>query len=66
MTKNYRVAGMTCEHCSNAVVEEISTVPGAQGVTVDLEKGVVSVSGHGFTDDAISAAVREAGYEVID
>ncbi|MBI8999877.1 heavy-metal-associated domain-containing protein [Corynebacterium sp. CCM 9185] len=66
MTKNYRVEGMTCEHCSNAVVKEVSAVPGTQGVDVDLDKGVVTVTGHGFTDEAISAAIEEAGYKVVD
>ena len=66
MTKNYRVEGMTCEHCSKSVVEEVSAVPGTQDVDVDLDKGTVTVSGHGFTDDAISQAIEEAGYKVVD
>ncbi len=64
MTKNYIVEGMTCEHCTASVEEEISEVAGTQGVNVDLETGRVSVTGEGFTDEDIIGAVLEAGYTV--
>lgn len=64
MTKNYIVEGMTCEHCTASVEEEISEVAGTQGVDVDLETGRVSVTGEGFTDEDIIGAVLEAGYTV--
>lgn len=64
MTKNYIVEGMTCEHCKASVEEEISEVMGTQGVDVDLESGRVAVTGEGFSDDDIIAAVKEAGYAV--
>ena len=57
MTKNYIVEGMTCEHCTASVEEEISEVAGTQGVNVDLETGRVSVTGEGFTDEDIIGAV---------
>ncbi len=56
---------MTCEHCVSSVVEEISEVPGTQGVDVDLENGRVVVTGEGFTDEQIAAAVETAGYKVL-
>lgn len=64
MTKNYVVEGMTCEHCRSAVEEEISEVVGTQGVDVDLTSGNVAVTGEGFSDEEIIAAVEEAGYTV--
>ena len=64
MTKNYIVEGMTCEHCTSSVEEEISAVAGTQGVDVDLETGRVAVTGEGFTDEDIIGAVLEAGYSV--
>lgn len=64
MTKNYIVKGMTCEHCKNSVAEEVSEVPGTQGVEVDLDSGHIAVTGEGFSDEDIVAAVREAGYTV--
>ncbi|MCW2912984.1 MAG: hypothetical protein JWN52_1052 [Actinomycetia bacterium] len=61
----YTVTGMTCGHCQAAVTEEIGKVPGVTGVKVDLATGLVTVSGDGFTDAAIGAAVDEAGYQVV-
>ena len=62
--RTYVVTGMTCSHCVMSVTEEVSEVEGVTGVDVDLATGRVSVSGAGFSDDAVRAAVEEAGYEV--
>lgn len=61
-TKNYSVEGMTCEHCVASVQEEVAEVVGTQGVEVELESGRVTVTGEGFSDEAIIAAVERAGY----
>lgn len=58
----YRVSGMTCGHCVASVTEEVSEVAGVQSVEVDLASGEMRVSG-GAEDDAVRAAVAEAGYE---
>ena len=60
----YTVTGMTCAHCVMSVTEEVSEVAGVTNVDVDLASGRLSVSGDGFADDAITAAVEDAGYEV--
>ncbi len=60
----YTVAGMTCSHCVNSVNSEISQLSGVQAVAVDLETGRVTVSGDGYTDEQVRAAVDEAGYVV--
>ncbi|WP_187974583.1 heavy-metal-associated domain-containing protein [Corynebacterium poyangense] len=65
MIKNYSIKGMTCEHCSHAVAEEINDIPGVQGVTVDLADGVATVTGEGFSDQQIEEAVVEAGYTLL-
>lgn len=64
MTKNYIVEGMTCDHCTSAVAGEISQVEGTQGIDIDLATGNVAVTGEGFSDEEIIAAVAEAGYQV--
>lgn len=64
--KEYTVTGMTCEHCVNAVSSEVGGVSGVDSVEVDLARGLVSVTGEGFSDDEIREAVDEAGYEVVD
>jgi copper chaperone len=61
----YAVAGMTCQHCVLSVREGVLAVDGVDGVSVDLDAGALKVSGEHFSDEAVKAAVVEAGYEVI-
>lgn len=63
-TRRYSVSGMTCQHCVRSVTEEVSEVAGVDAVDVDLASGQVTVTGSGFTDDAVAAAVEEAGYQI--
>lgn len=64
-THTYTVKGMTCEHCKLSVTEEISEIDGVASVDVDLPSGRVTVTGENVADDAVKAAVDEAGYEVV-
>ena len=61
-TTTYQVTGMTCGHCVQAVTTEVSAIDGVTEVQVDLESGRVDVTGEGVTDEAVRAAVDEAGY----
>ncbi|AJI80030.1 MULTISPECIES: heavy-metal-associated domain-containing protein [Corynebacterium] len=63
-TKNYTVTGMTCGHCEMSVKEEVGEIAGVTEVTADHATGAVSVSGEGFTDEQVAAAIAEAGYEL--
>jgi copper chaperone len=63
-TLTYQVTGMTCGHCVQAVTTEVSAIDGVTDVQVDLESGRVDVTGEGVTDEAVRAAVDEAGYAV--
>jgi copper chaperone CopZ len=62
---SYIVSGMTCAHCVNAVSDEIGAIVGVDAVHVDLESGRVRVTGTGYTDEQVQAAVDEAGYELV-
>jgi copper chaperone len=63
----YAVMGMTCEHCVNAVTEEVGGISGVTNVTVDLPTGAVTVSSaRELGDEEIRAAVDEAGYALAD
>jgi copper ion binding protein len=65
-TATYTVKGMTCSHCVSSVKEEVGEVAGVAGVDVDLATGLVTVTSDSAIDDAqISAAVKEAGYEMV-
>jgi copper ion binding protein len=62
-TTTFRVDGMTCDHCRNAVSTEIGAVPGVESVAVDLASGTVTVAANQPVDRSdIAAAVDEAGY----
>ena len=64
-TTSYTVVGMTCGHCVDAVTEEVSAVPRVTAVDVDLASGGLTVSStEPVDDDAVRAAVEEAGYQV--
>lgn len=60
-TQTYTVEGMTCGHCAQAVTREVSAVDGITDVAVDVSQGTVTVAG-AASDEAIAAAVAEAGY----
>ncbi|MDA1362920.1 heavy metal-associated domain-containing protein [Glycomyces luteolus] len=62
----YVVKGMTCGHCVGSVTQEISALPGVEGVDVVLETGKVTVKSEAaLTEDAVREAVDEAGYELV-
>ncbi|HHH13761.1 MAG TPA: heavy metal translocating P-type ATPase [Thiolapillus brandeum] len=56
-----RVEGMTCGHCASRVEQAALGVEGVASARVDLEAGILEVSG-GRPHQVIEA-VREAGYE---
>ena len=61
-TAEHTVSGMTCEHCTKAVTEEVSAIPGVTGVKVDLDSGSLKVVSDAPVDfDRIVEAVAEAG-----
>lgn len=63
-TRIYSVPGMHCAHCTAAVTQELEAVAGVESVDVDLDAKRVTVSGPALDDDALRAAIDEAGYEV--
>ncbi|SFD03954.1 copper ion binding protein [Nocardioides terrae] len=64
-TQSYVVTGMTCAHCVASVTEEVSDVNGVTAVAVDLETGALQVtSDQPVPDEAVRAAVEEAGYQL--
>ncbi|WP_199042906.1 heavy-metal-associated domain-containing protein [Glycomyces salinus] len=66
MQTTYLVKGMTCGHCASAVTEEVSGLPGVEGVDVSVESGRVTVtSGAELATDDVREAVDEAGYELV-
>ena len=60
----YRVTGMTCAHCADAVTREVTAVEGVESVEVSVDGGTVLVRGEQVSDDLVRAAIDEAGYAV--
>nr|WP_225845364.1 heavy-metal-associated domain-containing protein [Streptomyces sp. HPF1205] len=62
----YSVSGMSCGHCESAVTKEVTAIPGVTSVTAEAQTGLVTVASEGPLDDeAVRAAVDEAGYELV-
>jgi Cu+-exporting ATPase len=65
MTKTMTIEGMMCAHCTGRVQKALEAVEGVKNVNVSLENKAAAVEFEGeVSDDALSAAVTEAGYEV--
>jgi len=65
-TTEYQVSGMSCAHCETAVTEEVTAIPGVQGIEVSASTGRLLVVSFIEIDDAqVIAAVDEAGYRAV-
>jgi len=63
--KTFHVDGMHCQNCVNRVTEDVQAIPGTF-VSVNLKKGLVTVSLEQPVDDGvIIAAIEKHGYKVI-
>ena len=62
-TRTYSVPGISCGHCKTAIESELGPVPGVESAVVDIDTRTVTVVGD-VSEDAVRAAVDEAGYEV--
>ncbi|GAA2336894.1 heavy-metal-associated domain-containing protein [Streptomyces kunmingensis] len=66
VTTVYEVKGMTCGHCEDAVAGEISELAGVASVQAVAASGQVTVvSAAPLDEEAVRAAVDEAGYELV-
>jgi copper chaperone len=64
-TTTYKVTGMTCEHCANAVTTEVTALNGVAAVQVQLVPDGVSTvtvtSAAPLPEAEVSGALDEAG-----
>jgi copper chaperone CopZ len=61
--RTYIVTAMSCAHCKAAIESEVSVVAGVASVDARPESKLVVVRGEALDDEAIRAAIDEAGYE---
>ncbi len=60
---SYRVPGMSCDRCTAAIEQEIALVEGVESVTADLARKLVTVRGQSLSEEALRAAIDDAGYQ---
>ncbi|MEU4168511.1 heavy-metal-associated domain-containing protein [Streptomyces sp. NPDC026665] len=66
VTTVYKVSGMSCGHCEGSVGGEISAIPGVSSVKAVASTGEVTVvSAAALDEEAVRAAVDEAGFELV-
>ena len=63
MKKTIKIEGMMCQHCVKAATKALEGVAGVTAVIVSLEDKQAVVEGSA-TDEALTAAIVDAGYEV--
>ncbi|HEY9310212.1 MAG TPA: heavy-metal-associated domain-containing protein [Microbacterium sp.] len=62
----YKVTGMSCGHCEASVRGEVSKLAGVEDVQVSAASGTLTiVASTELADDAVIAAVDEAGYSAV-
>lgn len=64
-TSTFTVQGMTCSSCASKVTGAVNQVVGVTETDVDLGTGTLSVAGPDVDDDAVRAAIADAGYQVV-
>lgn len=65
-TVAYGVLGMSCGHCSAAVTEALSGLPGVTAVEIDLAgKRALVTSDAPLETTAVRDAVENAGYQLV-
>ena len=66
VTAVYKVSGMSCGHCEGAVSGEITQLDGVSSVKAVASTGEVTVvSTAPLDEEAVRAAVDEAGFELV-
>jgi copper chaperone len=62
LTRTYKVPDISCDHCVAAITEQVSPLDGVSALNIDLQAKTVTVEGG--NDEAIIAAIDEAGFDV--
>ena len=65
MRKLLKIEGMSCGHCVMHVQSALEDIPGVKSAKVDLLERSAMVEGDNLSDQALRAAVADAGYKVL-
>ena len=64
LEKTYKIEGMNCQHCVNAVEVELEDI-GVDSFEVEIGRAKIKFDDKKITDDHIIKAVDEAGFKVV-
>ena len=65
--KSIKIKGMSCQHCVMAVTKALAALDGVKDVNVDLKSGMATYEEVKAVDPkVVAAAVKKAGYEVVE
>jgi copper ion binding protein len=65
-TDQFRVPGVSCDHCVRAITEEVTALPGVEQVVVNLADKSVRVNHNGKVGvGELMKAINEAGYDEV-
>lgn len=65
--KSIKIKGMSCGHCVMAVTKALNAVDGVRDVNVDLKSGRATYEETKPVDpNVIAAAIKKAGYDVVE
>lgn len=64
-TKELKIDGMSCNHCVMAVKKELSKLENVQVHDVQIGSAKVEYDENNVNENALEAAVEEAGYKLI-
>lgn len=66
MTKTITITGMMCPHCSGRVQQVLTAIPGVSAAEVSHESGkAVLTLTEDVSNDVLTAAITDAGYQVV-
>jgi copper chaperone len=65
--KSIKIKGMSCQHCVMAATKALAALDGVKDVNVELKTGVATYEEVKAVDpNVVAAAVKKAGYEVVE
>jgi len=60
--KKVKVSGMTCNHCKANVENNLAAIAGIDNIEIDLESGIVKMTGDDINLDEVKSKVESIGY----
>lgn len=65
MMVRLNIEGMSCMHCVKHVKDALLEISGVSSVDVNLNGKYAVVEGENLSNEALKAAVEDAGYDVV-